>query len=501
MNPANGWPFWLRLTLAAVLGAAAAFGLAPFGYWLVTAIALTLIAPLFLASETQTRAAWLGWAFATGYFANALSWIIEPFQVDAERYAWMAPFALLFLSGGLALFWALAFLFSKRFDLPPVRQAVMLALALSLMEIVRGYILTGFPWAGLAQIWVDAPMGQLLSLFGSYGLGALTFLLFLSLGAAIVSPRPIRSLIAPLASIATFGSAGLIYDTARPVASETDHILRLVQPNAPQEQKWDPLFAPIFFARQIEFTAAEPRPDMIVWPETSVPAWLGSAQPYLDSIVEAAQRSPVIVGIQRGDGPRIYNSMILIDENGEQAGLYDKHHLVPFGEYVPFGNLMAKFGIYGLAATTGHGFSAGSGAAVLDTGNLGMVLPLICYEVIFPQDVSSAPSRPDYLLQITNDAWFGTRTGPYQHLAQARMRAIEQGLPLARSANTGVSAMIDPLGNLTGSLPLGQAGFLDATLPMPLPPTVYSSVGDLPVVVIVLVLMVLLGRSVRTAKA
>ncbi|MBO9444254.1 apolipoprotein N-acyltransferase [Ruegeria sp. R14_0] len=493
MNPARGWPIWLRLLSAAALGAVAAFGLAPFGFWPASVAALILLSPLFLTTETRGRAAWLGWAFATGYFAHALSWIVEPFFVDVQRHGWMAPFALTFMAGGLALFWAVAFWIARRPNGRPVTQAVFLAISISLLEFARGYVLTGFPWAGIAQLWVDTPVAQLLSLFGPYGLGAVTLLATLPLGAAL-SER--SGFVLPLALTVGATAVSLAYAASRPVVTDTDHVVRLVQPNAPQHQKWDPDYAPLFFARQLEFTAATPRPDLIVWPETSVPAWLGSAQPYLDAVAEAAQGTPVFLGIQRGDGPRIYNSMIYLDETGQMQQLYDKHHLAPFGEYVPFGDVMAQFGIYGMAATTGNGFSAGPGAALLDAGKLGMALPLICYEAVFTQDVLSAPGRADFLLQITNDAWFGTRSGPYQHLAQAQMRAIEQGLPMMRSANTGVSAMIDPLGRITDALPLGQAGFVDANLPAPLALTVYARIGDFPVFVLLVAMFLLLWRNV-----
>ncbi len=501
MIPVRGWPFWLRLGAAAALGALGAYGLAPFGYWPLTLIALILIPAFFLACETRARAAWLGWAFATGYFAHALSWIIEPFQVDAERHAWMAPFALAFMAGGLALFWAAAFWAARRVDAPAARQAVLLALTVSLAEFGRGYLLTGFPWAGVAQVWVDTPVAQLLSLFGPFGLAALTFAVTFSLGAAMVHPVALRSLLIPVAGCAGAAVLAVVYASSRPVIEYGENTVRLIQPNAPQHQKWDPAYAPLFFARQIEFTAAEPRPDLIVWPETSIPAWLSSADPYLEAATDATQGVPVILGIQRGDGPRIYNSMIYLDEKGQQTGLYDKHHLAPFGEYVPFGNLMARFGIHGMATTAGHGFSSGPGPAVMQAGKLGQALPLICYEAVFPQDVNGAPERADFILQITNDAWFGTRSGPYQHLAQAQMRAIEQGLPLMRSANTGISGMIDPLGRITASLPLGQAGFVDADLPLPLAPTVYSRMGDLPVFAVLLLLAVLLWRMPRPRSA
>jgi len=159
---------------------------------------------------------------------------------------------------------------------------------------------------------------------------------------------------------------------------------------------------------------------------------------------------------------------------------------VPFGEYMPLGDLLARFGIYGLAASHGHGYSAGPGAQVLDLGAIGRALPLICYEAVFAHDVNAAPERPNVILHLTNDAWFGTGAGPQQHLAQARMRAIEQGLPVARAANTGISAMIDGWGRITASLPLNTAGYLDAALPAPRAPTLYSRSGDLPFALLLL---------------
>jgi apolipoprotein N-acyltransferase len=260
-------------------------------------------------------------------------------------------------------------------------------------------------------------------------------------------------------------------------------VLRLIQPNAAQHLKWDPDMALQFFARQIEFTAApaDPRPDLIIWPETAVPTWLDNAGPAFARISDAAGNTPVVLGIQRQDAFRAFNSLVVLDGAGQVTDLYDKHHLVPFGEYLPFGSLLNGLGLSAFTAQGGFGYSAGPGARVLDLGGLGKALPLICYEAIFPQDVRAAPERPDWLLQITNDAWFGRLSGPYQHLAQARLRAVEQGLPMVRVANTGVSAVIDARGRVLDALPLNEAGFLDARLPPPLPATVYARLGDAPV--------------------
>jgi apolipoprotein N-acyltransferase len=231
----------------------------------------------------------------------------------------------------------------------------------------------------------------------------------------------------------------------------------------------------------------------VLWSETAIPwslEWAGTA---LEEIARAGGDAPVALGVQRSDGLRYFNAMITLDQSGAVTQTYDKHHLVPFGEYMPLGDLLARFGIYGLAANQGHGYSAGPGARLLDFGPLGHALPLICYEAVFAHDVNAAPERPDFLIQITNDAWFGRGAGPRQHLAQARMRAIEQGLPLARVANTGISAMIDAHGRITASLPLNTAGYIDAALPAPGAVTPYARSGDLPLALLVTIALAFFG--------
>jgi apolipoprotein N-acyltransferase len=218
---------------------------------------------------------------------------------------------------------------------------------------------------------------------------------------------------------------------------------------------------------------------------------LDQAGPAFEAIRRAAGGAPVVLGLQRREGARYYNSLVRLDAQGEVSALYDKHHLVPFGEYMPFGDFLAGFGIHGLASNEGHGYSAGPGPRLIELGALGQALPLICYEGVFPQDVGDYADRPDLLLLITNDAWFGRISGPYQHLAQARLRSAEQGLPMIRVANTGVSAMIDAAGRVTASLPLGETGWTDTPLPPALPPTIYARTGDGPVVVFALILLAL----------
>lgn len=484
---------WSRMALAAASGAVGAFGLAPHGLWGLTVLSLLILPTILLKASGWRQAAWIGWAFGAGWFAHGLIWIVEPFLVDPVRHGWMAPFALLLLPGGLALFWAAAFGAAWALAAGTRGRIALLILFWALAEFARAYVLTGFPWANLAQAWI---IPQLLSLVGPHGAGLVILLLTLPAGAAFQARRSGAAglglmVLAAVAVVSTFGVGRVTYPT------HDTATVRVIQPNAPQHQKWDPAYMPVFFQRQLDFTAAGPRPDLIVWPESAVPVLLHQADDAFAQIAQAAGGVPVILGIQRYDGTRVFNSLVVLDAEGRLAGIYDKHHLVPFGEYMPLGRLAARLNIFGLAANTGMGYSPGPGPDLLDLGALGTALPLICYEAVFPQNVTGAPGRPDMLLQVTNDAWFGTHSGPYQHLAQARMRAIELGVPMIRAANTGISAVIDPGGAVLGSIPLGEAGFVDVPLPLPVAPTVYARTGDGPVFVLLLVCIVagLFGRS------
>ncbi|MFA3918558.1 apolipoprotein N-acyltransferase [Ruegeria hyattellae] len=480
------WSLRPRLVLTVVLGAIAALGLAPYHIWPATLGALICLPVLALQDCTRKQAAMIGWAFGLGYFGLGLAWIVEPFLVDVPRHGWMAPFAMLLMAGGLALFWAAAFWAAAGSRLGLVGRSWLLVFSWSLAEFARAYVLTGFPWAAFAQVWVDTSLAQSLAYIGPQGLAIATLAATLPLAALLTGTggAALRLLNAApalgLLALASYFSAG------PPPATLTDKTVRLVQPNAPQHLKWDPEHVPRFFRRQIEFTAAAPSPDLIVWPETAVPTWLDEAESVFQTISDAATGVPVVLGIRRYDASHIYNSAIYLDGNGDLSGVYDKHHLVPFGEYVPLGDLLARVGIHGFAANAGQGFSAGPGPELLSLGPVGAALPLICYEAVFPQDVGGTSARPDMLLQLTNDAWFGSWSGPYQHLAQAKMRAIEQGLPMVRVANTGISAMIDPHGRTIAEIPLGVDGYIDADLPAPRAPTFYAQSGDLPALVFAL---------------
>ena len=477
---ARPWPRLLpraELALALAMGMAMALGQVPWGAWWLALPAFAGLARLVATAPTPRRAALLAWTAGAGHFALALSWIVEPFLIDAAATGWMAPFALVLMAAGLALFWAAAGA-AAGFGRP---RALAFAVALAAAEALRGVVLTGFPWAQPGHIWIETPVAQMAAWVGPDGLT-----LFTLLAAALPVALGIRGGVAAAALLAAAFGLGTLRLGVPLAAEATAPIVRLVQPNADQRQKWEPARARALFDRLLEMTRATgPAPvALTIWPETSVPYLMDTSPGALWEIGEAGGGAPVIAGIQRSDGGglRYWNSLAIAGVEGEVLGVYDKHHLVPFGEYIPFGDLAhAWFGLKAFATQEGYGYSAGPGPRLLEVPGIGAILPLICYEAVFPAIPLRAPGRARVMVQITNDAWFGTQTGPFQHLALARLRAIEQGLPLLRSANTGVTAVIDARGRLLEALALGTTGVIDAPLPASLPPTFFARIGRGPV--------------------
>ena len=494
-----------RTLLPLAAGGVAGLGQAPWSLaWLGVA---GLVAAAWLVAACPTPRAGLrrGWLAGTGYFAVTLFWIVEPFLVEPERHAWMAPFAAVLMVGGMALFWGLAGMVAGVMGRSPASRALAFGLALAAADVLRTHVLTGFPWALTGYIWTERGLIQWASVAGIHGVTLLTTLAAGAIAAALARAGPRRGLaLVPVMALLALDLAGAArIPPAEP--SPDAPVVRIVQPNADQRLKWDPAWAQAFFDRQVALTAARdpgaPVPDLILWPESALPTLLDQSADLLVAIRAAAGNGDVILGITRADGLRYHNSAVLLGPEGPPSvAPYDKHHLVPFGEYIPAGDLLARVGISAFAARFGFGFTPGAGPDLMNVGDrIGNVLPLICYEAIFPAHArtpTGSPDRPALIVQLTNDAWFGTVSGPWQHLAQARVRAIEQGLPLARSANTGISAMVDPWGRVTDSLPLGVEGRIDAALPTALPVTPYARFGDLPVLLL-LGLLALVLAAVR----
>ena len=500
---------WWGLGQLVLAGLAVGLGQAPWGFWWLALVGLVLILHLLSHATTPRVAFRRGWLAGLGAFGLSMLWIIEPFLIEPERHGWMAPFALVLMVAGMALFWGLSAALAVW--LGGARRMLRLwamVPAFLALEALRGHLFTGFPWAMLGHIWIDTPIGQLAALGGALGLSLLALVLAVLLeraGQAFdawrhrAKPRAWAMTALSLALVGALLGAGWFWGEARlaqPAPPARDLLVRLVQPNADQALKWDPRHAEALFFRHLDLSAAPGpggrRPDLVVWPETAVPFFLDSAGEGLRMAAESAGGAPLLLGIQRrergappGSATAYFNSLAVLDAQAAPLAVYDKHHLVPFGEYVPLiGQYADRPGLgwlSGFAAQALLGYTPGPGPRLLDLGAAGRVLPLICYEAIFPRNLRlDGPARPDWLVQITNDAWFGTRIGPFQHLAQARLRAIEQGLPMVRVANTGVSAMIDARGQVMQALGMGEQGVIDALLPGARPAPPYARLGDAP---------------------
>ncbi|MCV6595871.1 MAG: apolipoprotein N-acyltransferase [Mangrovicoccus sp.] len=478
--------FWYGAVLG--LGVLAALGHAPFSLPILTIAGLAgvfwLLTTRFSNPASAGRA---GLVFGMGYFAVTLHWITQPFLVDVARHGWMAPFGLIGLAGGMALFWGGGIWFAAWLAGRAGLLAAVLGLALA--EMIRSGLFGGFPWGLIGSVWVDSPARAAAAWGGVHGLS------LLSLGAAAgIAALVLRHRVWALLGLGCAMALGTAPMLAPEPSSGGDQIkARLVQANAAQHLKWLPEMIPVFWQRRLQFTAAaaDPPPDAVIWPEVSLPYLLGR-DPEGDRIIaQAAGGAPVLLGAQRrGADGALYNSLAVIAPDGEIAAVYDKHHLVPFGEYFPGGAMMERLGLAGLATDALGAFSPGPGPQVLDLSayGLGLVAPLICYEAIFPRYGGAAQPRPDWFVQLTNDAWFGNFAGPQQHLDLARLRATEQGVPVLRAANTGISAVIGPDGTVLGEIGLNIAGYLDQALPAALPPTLYARLGNAPVWVVIALL-------------
>lgn len=483
-------PRWSFLAGAVLLGAGVAVGQVPFSLWYLALPALSLLLRLAAGSSPG----WICFAAGIGYVAAGMFWITEPFMVEPEIYGWMAPFALLLMGAGMGAFWALGAGLGAKLGHTPGRRTLGVALGLAASDAVRSYAFTGFPWILFGHVWVDTPVVQADAWIGPIGLSLVTLLIAAT--PWVVERRWFRGGMTGLAALGLLWWAGLErLNAPEPVRMDPPQ-LRIVQPNATQSLKWDPRYALPFYYRHLDLTAqppapGAPKPDLVIWPETAVPFLLDDAGGRLAEISDAAGGAPVAVGIQRSDGPLYYDSIAMVGPGGKVEDVYDKVHLVPFGEYIPLGDYLADFGIHAFAAREGNGYTSGKGQALFDLGpKLGHVMPLICYEDVFPQDIRRAPGRPDWIMVVTNDAWFGNISGPWQHLALSQLRAIEFGLPVARSANTGVSALIDAKGRIVRDIGMNTQGVIDAPLPPALPETIYAKTGDWPAVAAIILLLI-----------
>jgi apolipoprotein N-acyltransferase len=496
---------WRRWAVAFALGVLSVLAMAPVFAWPI--LFLTLPGLVWLLDGTSgvedrrrrfTAAAAVGWWFGFGYHAAGLYWIGEAFLVEAEVFAWLLPFAVTIMPAGLALFSAGSAAAAVAIWRPGLGRVVALAVAVSAAEWLRGHVLTGFPWNVLGYALTQPlPLMQSAALVGIYGLTLLVVLIaalpFVALADEGWTRRGARGAAISAVLLAALAAYGAFRLSAPPPAMIEGVRVRLVQPSIPQREKWRPERQRDIFVRHLDLTLTAPdgRVDglagitHVVWPEAAMPfqplrspeavAAIGQRLGEGRWLVSGALRAETDVAGAR----RAYNSLMIFGASGLQ-GLYDKIHLVPFGEYLPFQSTLEFIGLQQLTRVRG-GFSAGiSPRPLVEIPGLPAAAPLICYEAIFPAAVVQGPARPGVLINVTNDGWFGRTSGPHQHFHQARVRAVEEGLPLLRAANNGISAIIDPNGRILAKIALDEIGTIDGDLPFPLTLPPYARIGDIP---------------------
>lgn len=509
----TAWPRARRRLAALLCGVLAAFALPPWQIFPLLVPSLVCLVWLLDAAPTRRAAFATGFWFGFGLFAVAFHWIAAPMLVEPARTGWLIPFAIVGLAAALAMFVAVttvAYHFATRRGwVVGVGRVIALAVIWTFVEWLRGWLFTGFPWNLMGHVWSASPaMLQATAITGIFGLTLLTV-------AAAAMPALLADTRRALVPVIVFTlllpgavwAAGAWRLAAAPLdtlATFPDVRLRIVQANIVQRDKWRPELRADNLRAHVDLSnqpAAGLPPTHVVWPETAVPFFLDSSPEAREfAALAAPDNGFLITGAPRrradGDGAATFwNSVHAISADAAVVATYDKAHLVPFGEYVPARGILPIDRI-----VPGQGdFTPGPGPRTLRLPGLPAVSPLVCYEAIFPGQVTDPGDRPEWLLNVTNDAWFGRFAGPRQHLAMARVRSVEEGLAMVRAAGTGISAVVDPYGRLFRYLPLGQRGVLDTPLPTPLPPTVFARFGN-NVLFVLLALGTLLALVSRIAR-
>ncbi|MBO6506238.1 MAG: apolipoprotein N-acyltransferase [Kordiimonadaceae bacterium] len=511
---------WRVPLIAFLSGALLTSTFAPVNIFPAAFVAFPLMVILLDRSNSWREAFSTGWWTGFGLFSVGLTWIGHSFTQQDNVPIILAPFAILALAGVMALYTALSFVVCQKLWFKGPGRVLLFSAVWVFFEFARGFLFTGFPWHLAGSMWADwLPVAQSASLLSVYGLSAITLLAATSLAVLLSKPWSARGLVLALApSLVLIGLA--VWGQVRLSGAQTEYeisvSLRLVQANVSQREKWVAHLVDDHFDRHMRLSRGDSERGraegvkLLIWPETAVQRESfdrdGSLLRWrMSRLLEFG--SYAITGAPRYErtpsGVNYFNSLFAFNSRGQLYARYDKNHLVPFGEYLPFQNLLNAIGLRQL--TGGVAFTEGDGLQTIRLPGVPPFSPLVCYEIIFPGQVYDPGDRPEWLLNITNDGWFGLTNGPYQHLALARFRAIEEGLPVVRSASTGVSAVIDAHGRTVAAMGVDRAGVLDTPLPRAIaPPAVQTSIKMLAVLavsVLVILVFLLLGLHRQKTEA
>jgi apolipoprotein N-acyltransferase len=462
---------------ALAAGAVSAFAFEPVGWWPLMLVAIAGLCELLDRTKKLRRALLIGWAFGVGQFAVALNWIATAFTFQSNMPAWLGWVAVVLLALYLAIYPALAAGFAWRIGRDDrVVMVTTLGGAWAIAEWLRATLFTGFPWNPLAAVMAPTPLITMTPLIGTYGLSAIVVLL-----AGAIWLEYYRKWLPLVVILGVTLLLWLLPSSPVPDDPLTIRNVRIVQPNIGQEDKWRPGFE-AEAARRLATLSGSPTgvPRLLLWPEAAITDPLDDARTGEHQAMATFQRTSAAsllgpgdllltggLALTARDGVHVdgaTNSIFALAPGGRVAARYDKAHLVPYGEYLPMRPLMSSLGLSRLAPGDVD-FAPGPGPRTLDLGgDWGKVGFQLCYEIIFSGHVVDEHDRPGFIFNPSNDAWFG-KWGPPQHLAQARLRAAEEGIPVLRATPTGISAVIDARGNVVKSLPWRSAGVIDAVLP------------------------------------
>jgi len=506
---------WRRRLIACAAGAAGALAMAPVDFFPAMIIPMTIAVWLLDGSAEAGKRRWasllsafgIGWWWGFGYFLAGLWWLGAAFLVEPDKFAWALPLGVAGLPAFLAFFPASGFALARLLWSPGPGRILALAAGLGLAEWLRGHVFTGFPWNAFGMaLGGNLITAQIASVIGLYGLTVVTIAICAA-PATCIDQKPKgafsgrRLIRTPIGLAATVFLGLVLFGVLRLAPGTTPLIkgvnLRIMQPNLAQDAKFRPENGQAILSRYLSLSDRSTSPShtgladvsVLIWPESAFPFILSREPQALAQIGAVLSPTSVLVtgAARQEDDPdgkdnngrtrtAYFNAVQVVTKGGAILASYDKVHLVPFGEYLPFSAYLTKLGIRHFVDIPG-GFEAGTKRGLLTVPGLPPVVPLICYEAIFPGEAvppATPGEPPGLLLNLTNDGWFGNTAGPYQHFAQARLRAIEEGLPLVRAANSGISAIVDPYGRVLSRLALGQEGLLDGGLPQRLNRTIFA---------------------------
>ncbi len=511
---------WKRNGLAFFVGLLLNLALPPFDFFAVGFVSFPVLLWLLEGADSSPSArgflraypaAVIGWFFGFGYFLGGLWWLGNALLNAGDEFIWALPLAIFGLPAALALFFSIAAIIARMLRGSGIGAAASLAFAIGITEWLRGFVLTGFPWNGVGLTIMPSPvLMQSASVFGIVGMNALAVLVF-ALPGCFALTRRVRWL-GPALSVLLLGAHTAfgfvtLRDAPEKVPAPDAKIARVVQPSIQQSEKWDEAERDRIFSIYLKMTAqlpeeGKPVPSLVIWPETAVPFIFTDRPDALAAIGEALKDGQILLAgtvrqegtRENGDELRYYNSIVAINSNGEIIDAADKVHLVPFGEYLPLGNTLRSLGIDQIVTTPG-GFSAGSRLHTFALPDLPSILPMICYEIIFPGALETTKTQPQLAVNVTNDAWYGRTPGPYQHFRLSQIRAVESGMPIIRSANNGVSGFIDSHGRISAALDLDVIGNLDMPIIQNNSRTLYSSDGTRTIFFTYCVLIALIGLT------